>query len=203
MGGPLTQNVRERVHLVPPQRSVQLRQAAGPPSPSVGYLRSRYRERVLAERGRSRFPKALALLRKMTPKWGGGLSHHFPPKPKTQHPRSVHPSLPPLRRRPNSIDTQGNGSLGLLGNISNTEQSRWPWEAQLALGSSKSGRQGLPRMEVPAPSWQPERLSSDFIILASARARHRGWMRWEVDRTRGTGCPSQQSAHRSAPSLNS
>lgn len=200
MGGPLTQNVRERVHLVPPQRSVQLRQAAGPPSPSVGYLRSRYRERVLAGRGRSRFPKVLALLRKMTPKWGGGSHTTSPLNPRPSTPDQY---IPPLRRRPNSIDTQGNGSPGLLGNISNTEQSRWPWEAQLALGSSKSGRQGLPRMEVPAPSWQPERLSSDFIILASARARHRGWMRWEVDRTRRTGCPSQQSAHRSAPSLNS
>lgn len=64
----------------------------------------------------------------MTPKWGGGGSH-------TTSPLNLRPSIPdqyipPLRRRrAKSIATQGNGSPGLLGNIPNTEQYRWPGEA--------------------------------------------------------------------------
>lgn len=45
---------------------------------------------VEGQRGRkSRFPKALALLRKMTLKPGGPLSYHFPPKIQAPEPQMV------------------------------------------------------------------------------------------------------------------
>lgn len=73
-----------------PKGSLQQRQAAGSPSPSAGYLRSKCRERVCwrgVGRGRkSRFPKALALLRKMTPKPGGPSYTTSPPNPSPSTP---------------------------------------------------------------------------------------------------------------------
>lgn len=86
--------------------------------------------------GRSRFPKALALLRKMTPGWEGALTP-LPPKPKTRHPRSVHPSQ-------FHIYTQENGSPGLLGDISNTKQYQWPWEVLSQEGKACPGWKSLP-----------------------------------------------------------
>lgn len=77
-----------------PTGSLEQRQAAErlPPPSRVGYLRSRCRAGGPEGRGRgrkSRFPKALALLRKMTPKPGAPLTPLPPPQIQAPAPQMV------------------------------------------------------------------------------------------------------------------
>lgn len=90
-GGPLTHDPERKGATVPchPRGFLQLRKAAGPPSLKAGYLRSRCRDVRWMGGGRgrkSRFPKALALLRKMTPKPGGPSYTTSPPNPSPSTP---------------------------------------------------------------------------------------------------------------------